>query len=242
MARFVLVRHGDDPDDDRVVTFFRAKGIEPDIRRPFKGEGLGEFDQSVAGSVIYGGPFNVFDEDKHAFLDDEARWIRQCIDADVPLLGICQGAQQIARVLGADVGPAPGGPTEFGYYEITPTDKGRGYFPERLVVTQSHFHAFQTPPGAEHLAGSALFPQQAFKHGARTFGLQFHAEVTPPGFRRWQDASWARYGKPGAQTRQEQDQLMAAHDAAQHQWFMGFLERLFGEAVHRVKGDPLAPN
>ncbi len=231
MARFVLVRHGDDPDDDRVVGYFRAKGIEPDIVRPFKGERLGDVDRTVAGSVIYGGPFNVFDEDLHPFLHDEARWIRQCMAAHVPLLGICQGAQQIARVLGAEVGPMDGEPTEFGYYEITPMEAGRASFPDRFVVAQSHFHAFQIPPGAELLAGSALFPQQAFKYGARTFGLQFHAEVTPPGFRRWQDAPWARYGKPGAQTRQEQDQLMAAHDAAQHQWFMGFLERLFGEAV-----------
>ena len=76
MARFVLIRHGDDPDDDRVVTYFRSKGVEPEIIRPFKGEVLGDVDAAVGGSVVYGGPFNVFEEDKHPFLHDEARWIR----------------------------------------------------------------------------------------------------------------------------------------------------------------------
>lgn len=229
--RVVLIRHGDDPDDDRVVTYFRSSNVEPVIVRPFKGEALGEIDSSVVASAIYGGPFNVFDEDKHPFLHDEARWIRQCMAQGVPLLGICQGAQQIARVLGAEVGPKPGEPTEFGYYELTPTEAGRAYFPTDLVVAESHFHEFQIPPGAELLAGSALFGQQAFRYGETTFGLQFHAEVTPDGFRRWQDAPWARYGRPGVQTREEQDRLMAAHDKAQHDWFMGFLERLFGDAA-----------
>lgn len=231
MPRFVLIRHGDDPDDDRVVTYFRSKGVEPEIVRPFKGEALGDADATVGGSVVYGGPFNVFDEDLHPFLHDEARWIRQCMAANVPLLGICQGAQQIARVLGAEVGPREGEPNEFGYYDVTPTESGRAYFPDSLVVAQSHYHAFQIPKGAEHLAGSTLFPNQAFMHGERTFGFQFHAEVTPRCFRRWQDAPWARFGKPGAQTRDEQDRLMAAHDRTQHQWFMGFMDRLFGEAV-----------
>lgn len=231
MARIVLIRHGDDPDDDRAATFLRGRGLEPEIFRPFKGAALGEVDGSVVASVIYGGPFNVFDEDKHPFLRDEARWIEQCMARGVPLLGICQGGQQIARVLGAEVGPKPGEPHEFGYYEITPTAAGREYFPERLVVSQAHFHEFQIPRGAKLLASSELFQQQAFKYGPSTFAFQFHPEVTTQGFRRWQAAPWAAYGKPGVQTREEQDALMAAHDQTQHDWFMGFLDRLFGPVI-----------
>lgn len=55
--------------------------------------------------------------------------------------------------------------------------------------------------------------------------------MTPQIFRRWQEAKWAAYGKPGAQTRDAQDRLMMAHDHAQHAWFMGFLDRLFGPAL-----------
>ncbi len=228
--RLVVIRHRDEPQDDRIALYCAMRGTELDVIKPFRGQTLGEIDDTVIGSVICGGPFNVFDEAKHPFLLDEARWIRQSRAGDRPLLGICQGAQQIARALGAWVGPKADEATEFGYYEIEATEPGRNIFPARLVVAQSHFHEFHVPAGADHLAKGALFHNQAFRHGRNTFGFQFHAEVTPEGFRRWQEAPWARFGSPGAQTREEQDRLMARHDHAQHEWFIGFLDRLFGNA------------
>lgn len=227
----VLVRHGDDPPDDRVVTFAVQAGFNPVLVLPFKGDLLGLPGASVAGSVIYGGPFNVFDEDKHPFLHDEAAWIRACMAQGIPLLGICQGAQQIARVLGAHVGPPESGVHEFGYYPISPTAEGRDFLPATLHMVQAHFHTFDIPQGAVRLAGSPLYPNQAFRHGERTYGVQFHPECTIEGFRRWQATPWAAYGKPGAQTKAEQDRLMAEHDAVQAEWFYGFLARLFGRAA-----------
>lgn len=229
-AELVLIRHGDDPPDDRVVAFAIANGFNPVIRKPFKGETLGEPGPQVAGTVVYGGPFNVFDDDIHPFLKDEAAWIRACIDRQIPVLGICQGAQQIAQLLGARVGPIPGEPHEFGYYPVHPTPEGAGFLPGPMHMCQAHFHMFDIPPGGTRLAGSALFPNQAFRHGERVYGLQFHPEVTIEGFRRWQEAPWAAYGKPGAQDRAEQTALMHEHDAAQAAWFMDFLSRLFGRA------------
>jgi GMP synthase (glutamine-hydrolysing) len=231
MTRIVLIRHGDDPADDRVVTYFRARNLEPEILRPFKGDKLGDVGPDVAGSVVYGGPFNVFEEDRHPFLHDENRWIRQCIDRQVPLLGICQGAQSIARVLGAHVGPSPAGYHEFGYYELRAASSGQGIIPDGLHVAQSHFHEFQLPAGATLLAGTDMFRQQAFRYGETTYALQVHPEVTPQCFRRWQDTKWAAYGKPGTQSRDEQDRLMKLHDQAQHDWFMAFLDRLFGPSL-----------
>ena len=227
-GRVVLVLHGEEPNDDRVYSYFMARGIEPELRRPFKGDNLGKPDESVAASVIYGGPFNADETDKHPFLKDENRWAEDCMKRGIPLLGICQGAQQIAHVLGAEVGPKPGEPYEFGYYPIHATEVGRDYLPEEITVAQAHFHGFELPRGAELLASSETFTQQAMRYGETTFGFQFHAEVTREGFRRWQDQDRHSYGKPGAQTRAQQDALAEVHDAAQHTWFMGFLERLFG--------------
>ncbi len=235
MARIVLIRHSDEPDDDRVVSFFRQHGAALETVKPFNGEALGDVDGSVAASVVYGGPFNTFEEDKHPFLHDENRWIEQCLKHNVPILAICQGAQSMARVLGAYTGPKSGEPCEFGYYEIFPTDAGRAYFPERLVVTQSHFHEFHIPHGAEHLASSETFAYQAFKYGASAFAFQFHAEVTPAGFRRWQHADRAIQKLPGAQSLAHQNALMAEHDALQDAWFMNFMADHFQEAAQAAR-------
>jgi GMP synthase (glutamine-hydrolysing) len=229
--KIVLVRHGDDPPDDRVVTFAVQNGFEPVFVRPFKGDKLGLPGPDVAGSVVYGGPFNVFEEDKHPFLNDEADWIRACMAQGIPLLGICQGAQQIARVLGAEVGPYGDPVHEFGYYPISPTSEGREFLPETLHMTQAHFHTFAIPEGAVRLASSPLYPNQAFCYGDTTYAFQFHPECTIEGFRRWQSNGWAPYGKPGVQDKAEQDALMARHDAAQAEWFYGFLRKLFGPAA-----------
>ena len=237
MTRIVLIRHADTPNDDRVVTYFRSKGFEPEILKPFAGDKLGDVDSSVVASVVFGGPFVVTEEEKHPFLYDENRWIEQCIDQSIPLLGICLGAQSIARVLGADVGPKPDGSAEFGYYELTPTEAGKVYFPDSIYMPQAHYHEFQIPEGAERLSYSAKFGQQAYKYGDTTFGIQFHPEVTKNSFRRWQDAAWAREVKPGAQTREEQNKLMDEHDRAIHEWFMNFLDNLFGDALEKARSN-----
>ena len=229
MKRVVVIRHTDDPFDDRVATYLRDAGIAADVRRPFKGDALGDIDDAVGASVVCGGPFAVFEEDQYPFLRDENRWIEQSLARNIPILGICQGAQSLARVLGADVGPKPGEPCEFGYYPVTPTDAGREFFPDNLVVTQFHSHEFQLPAGAILLAQSDMFERQAFRYGDTAFGFQFHAEVTPTVFRRWQEAPWALYGAPGAQSRPEQDRLMQIHDSSQHRWFTAFLQRFFQE-------------
>ncbi len=228
--RVVLIRHGDDPPDDRVHTFLGLNGFEPIVRRPFRGEVLGDLDGSIAGSVVYGGGFSAFDTRAHPFLGEEARWIEDCMKADIPLLGICQGAQQVAHVLGARVGPPDNGAHEFGYYPLYPVAGAEDFLPAPLHVAQAHHHAFDLPAGAQKLASSDLFDNQAFRIGEKTYALQFHPEVTIEGFRRWQVAPWANFGKPGAQTRQEQDRLMLVHDAAQAEWFYGFLAKLFGSA------------
>ncbi|TIO99753.1 MAG: glutamine amidotransferase, partial [Mesorhizobium sp.] len=119
MKRIVLVRHSEEPGDDHVQTTLEANGHAVATAMPFKGEAIDL--ENVDGAVIYGGPFNVFDTNTHPFLGHEAALIEHCLDNDLPLLGICQGAQQIAWHLGAEVGPVESGIREFGYFEIMPT-------------------------------------------------------------------------------------------------------------------------
>jgi GMP synthase (glutamine-hydrolysing) len=226
-GRVLLIDHVEGRGEDRVRMFLRRHAIPFDEIRPFRGDAVPAAVADLRAAVVFGGPFAVYEETAFPFLRDEHQFITNCLAADLPILGICQGAQSLARVLGAHVGPPPGGAHEFGYYEITPTEAGRDILPEPLFLAESHYHGFDLPDGADLLASSALYPNQAFRSG-RAYGFQFHAEATPAIMRRWQERENAPYGRLGVQSRAEQDALMAAHDAAQADWFNGFLSRFLG--------------
>lgn len=226
--RVLLVRHGNEPADDRVTSWLSEAGFDIDVRKPFAGDRIAEPADDLAGTVLYGGMYNAYDTGKHPFLNEEYRWIEACLQADLPMLGICQSAQMIAHHLGAWAGPRDHGIFEFGYYRVDPTSDAAGFMDTPLWVTQAHFHTFDLPDGAVRLAGNENYENQAFRYGDKVYGLQFHSEVTIEGFRRWQNQKWDVYDRPGVQSRAEQERLMYQHDAAQADWFYGFLDKLFG--------------
>lgn len=223
--RVILVQHGVDRDDNRVAAHLSRSGYEVDIRRPFQGDVLPEND--IAGAVIFGGMYNAYDTAEHEFLRREYAFIDRCLKADIPLLGICQGAQMIAHHHGAHVGPPSTNVHEFGWYQLTPTAEAGDFMPEPIHVLQSHWHGFDLPSGAVRLASSALYPNQAFRMGDRVYGFQFHAEVTGDGFREMQERGAHRYALPGVQSRADQDTALAIHGDAQEKWFAGFLRGFF---------------
>lgn len=224
--RLLCIRHGTGPDDDRVVSWCRLNGVNPDIRHPHLGQDAGDITEDVAGVVVYGGKYNADSSQENPFLRDEYRLMRDALKADIPLLGICQGAQMLAMELGAWAGAPEHGSHEFGYYEVSPTEAGKAFLPEPHVFCQAHFHTFDIPAGATHLARSDIFENQAFSYG-KAVALQYHAENTIEGFRRWQKASWS-FGKPGAQDFATQEDQMMSHDRRQADWFYDFMDRTFG--------------
>ncbi|MEO0937822.1 MAG: glutamine amidotransferase [Pseudomonadota bacterium] len=223
--RLLCVRHGAGPTDDRVTTWCVQNGITADIRRPFQGDLCGDITPDLAGVVVFGGMFDADSEEVNTFLKEEYRVIDAALAANLPFLGICQGAQMLARALGAWAG-GRGDSHEFGYYEVAPTAAGADFLPGPMHFTQAHWHTFDIPEGATHLASSALYPNQAFQHG-KALGVQFHPEVTIEGFRRWQVGNSA-YGKPGCQDPATQERLMLAHDRAQAEWFYALMDDMFG--------------
>lgn len=135
--------------------------------------------------VVLGGPIGANDVNRFPFLADEFAALRTRVDADRPTLGICLGAQLLARALGADV--APSGQTEIGYAPLTLTPAGERSPLRHLADTPVlHWHGdrFAIPAGAERLASSAECDNQAFAIG-NLLGLQFHLEVPPAGIERW---------------------------------------------------------
>lgn len=225
--KILLLDHHDNPRDDLATVYLDQFGFELDLFCPFKGDSLPGDVSDYHGIVIYGGEPNVTELDRYPFLEEEITWIRQAIVTDIPMLGICLGAQLIAHCLGARVQEHERGLCEFGYYEIEPTAAGLSSFPGPMYVTQAHFQQFELPEGATLLARGKAFPNQAFRYGRHVYGLQFHPEISEPIFRRWQDSDWAYYGHPGAQTRSEQDAILPDADPVQGAWFHRFLDRLF---------------
>lgn len=225
--KLILIRHHEKPDDDRVQSFAETNGLTPVSYRPYQGDALPVPGPDVAGVVVFGGRQSAADEESYPYLTAEMAFIRAVMAANLPLLGICLGAQMIIKVLGGQVGPLNGNLHEFGYYPVSPTPEGRDFLPDTLLVTEAHYHTFTLPAGVTLLASGENYANQAFRYGDKVYGVQFHPECTAEIFRRWQQSETAAYGQPGAQTRDEQDRLMALHDAAQGAWFNGFMKRLF---------------
>lgn len=136
--------------------------------------------------VILGGPIGVYDDDRYPFLRGEQQAIAARLGHDKPTLGICLGAQLMARALGAKVEAT--GRAEIGYVPLTLTDQGQGSVLRGIGdVPVLHWHGdqFAIPAGAMRLAETPGFPNQAFSLGPRSLGLQFHLEADPARIERW---------------------------------------------------------
>jgi len=142
---------------------------------------------SYGAVMVFGGAMHP-DQDEHfAWLEREADFLQQTLDAHVPLIGVCLGAQMIARAAGAWVAPARA--PEIGWLGVELTPEGRtdpvlGVLPPRTEAFQWHRYAFGIPDGGTELARSEICAQ-AFRIGRRAWGLQFHAEVTLPMLEAW---------------------------------------------------------
>jgi GMP synthase (glutamine-hydrolysing) len=138
--------------------------------------------------IVLGGPISASDDNSYPFLVDELRLIEDSLRREVPVLGICLGAQLLARALGARV--YAGSAKEIGFAPVTLTAEGRASclgILERDVCPVLHWHGdtFDLPAGAKRLAHTDVTPNQAFSVGDRVLGLQFHVEADLLRFERW---------------------------------------------------------
>jgi GMP synthase (glutamine-hydrolysing) len=140
------------------------------------------------GLVVLGGPMSVSDSDQLPHLITEMKLIEAAMSRNLPVLGICLGAQLIAKTLGAAV--YPNREKEIGWYDVSPTDEAGSdpllaelQTPEKIF--QWHGDTFDIPKSTIHLAFSSLCANQAFRYGTNVYGLQFHLEVDEPMIHRW---------------------------------------------------------
>ncbi|HEX9663784.1 MAG TPA: gamma-glutamyl-gamma-aminobutyrate hydrolase family protein, partial [Candidatus Binatia bacterium] len=159
----------------RYVNFARHPDAQPSL-------------DGYAGLIVLGGPMSVNDSNRLPHLVTELKLIEEAMRRAVPVLGVCLGAQLIAKTLGADV--YPNSEKEIGWYDVSPTDEAVSdpllmELQKTEKIFQWHGETFDIPKSTRHLAFSSLCVNQAFRYGAKVYGFQFHLEVDEPMIHRW---------------------------------------------------------
>ena len=151
------------------------RGYILDIRRPCLGDRLPENLNEHSLVIIFGGPMSV-NEPKCEFIQYEMNWLKVVIKSGKPFLGICLGAQMLAKYLGGNVKKTHCNSSEIGFFEILPSDSGLNIFNNQKFFFQWHNEGFNLPQNSILLASGRKFKVQAFKY-KNCYAVQFHPEV-----------------------------------------------------------------
>lgn len=241
-SSILIVLHQEHSSPGRLGRLLTERGYRLDIRRPCLGDPLPEHLDDHVGAVIFGGPQSA--NDCHDYVRAEIDWIGVPLKSGKPYLGICLGAQMLARHLGARVAPHPEGLVEIGYYPIQTTPTGATLFAANGKKVRSpdivpwpdhvyHWHreGFELATGADLLAIGDSFPNQAFRYGPAAFGIQFHPEVTHHMMCRWTVRGSERLNLPGARPRRAHFTDRLQHDTRIRLWLDAFLDHWLTSGV-----------
>ncbi len=159
----------------RYVNFGRNPDVRPTLDK-------------YAAIIVLGGPMNSDQIESYPNLKTEVDVLREAIDRDMSVLGICLGAQLLAKALGGSV--RRNKTREIGWYDVDLTEDGAvdpvlSAFSQRQEVFQWHEDGIKLPEHAVHLASSPASDIQAFRHGEHAYGFQFHLEVDSSLINRW---------------------------------------------------------
>jgi len=151
-------------------------GLEVRTVEPLAGDSLPGHAE-ISAALVMGGPMNVDEVDRYPGLMAEREWLAEALREQMPVLGICLGAQLLARALGAEVRAGEGAEIGFAPVEIhDPADPILGALAPRTTVLHWHGDVFDLPDGAARLASSAKTELQAFRRG-NAWGVLFHPEA-----------------------------------------------------------------
>ncbi len=219
--RILAILHSRTGHPGYVGSSLKARGYEIERVRVTCGQPLPDEPDSYAGVISFGGPMSANDESVPGIVT-EMEFIDRVLAADVPFLGICLGAQLLARVLGAAVSPHPEKFLEAGYFAITPARTECELFDDPLYVYHWHEEGFELPSGARLMATGANFTNQAYRLGDRHYGLQFHPEMTRSILASWIRTAGHKLVGPIAQTAEVQHSGHDRHKHALRVWLERF--------------------
>lgn len=190
MRPVAIWRHTADESPGTLADAFDAAGVPWQLHDVWREQQNVFSPGDWSGLVVLGGPMGVHDTAEYPFLSDEIVWLRAAVAAELPVLGICLGAQLLARALGAAVTTSP--VREIGWYEVQFTaaaaeDRLWSAAPPHATLFQWHADSFAFAAGAVPLALGSGCPAQAFRYGRNAYGIQFHLEITSGTIDRWLD-------------------------------------------------------
>jgi GMP synthase (glutamine-hydrolysing) len=188
--RLLVVEHEATCTADRFGGWLRDEGVDLDVRAAHRGDPLPSSLDDHDGLLVLGGAMGAGDDDQAPWLPATRALLARSVGRDEPVLGICLGAQLLAVACGGTVergvsGIEPG-VVDVGWRPEARGDALVGALCDPCPAPSLHADAITAlPPGATWLGATARYPYQAFRLGARTWGLQFHPEVSPAAFRQW---------------------------------------------------------
>ena len=183
----LIIKHIEIEGPGTLGEFLKETARKTKIVELDKGDTLPSVDEYEA-IISLGGPMNVYEDAKYPFLKEEDKLMKKALQEEIPVLGICLGAQILAKACGAKVRKAD--KKEVGWFKVNLTDAGKRdplfeNMTAEFEVFQWHEDTFAIPKGALHLAESQTCLNQAFRFGRNAYGLQFHVEVTPEMIESW---------------------------------------------------------
>jgi len=182
MATALVLQHLEPEGPGLIGVVLRNAGVEVRIHRSdLDGEPSSDALDAADAVVVMGGTMDAHRDEGFPTRQAELALLRTAVEREVPVLGICLGAQLLAIAGGGTCFPGPHGP-EVGWAPVRlSADAGGdpllGRVEEPFVALHWHGDTFDLPPGAVHLASSDVYPNQAFRLGPAAWGLQFHLEA-----------------------------------------------------------------
>ena len=175
----LTITHSPTESVARLGGWLSGAGVLLDVRSPYDGSPLPSL-RGFDGLLVMGGAMGAYDDDVAPWLPATRDLLREAVAEQIPTLGVCLGGQLLAAALGGSVAKAPR--KEIGWFDVAPLPAAREdplFAAAPAAFTAFHWHgdAFTLPPGAVPLAASAMTPLQAFRIGARAWGIQFHLET-----------------------------------------------------------------
>ena len=174
MKKALLILHQKRSICGDVGNKLKERGYSLDIRKPSIGDKLPENLNNHDIVVIFGGPMSVNDDLN--FIKYEIEWLRIVIESGKPFLGICLGAQMLAKYLGCKIEKNDSKLAEIGFFPIEPTELGHKLFKDQKIFYQFHDEGFELPIDSKLLATGKSFKYQAFQY-QNCYAFQFHPEV-----------------------------------------------------------------